>query len=86
MPVGNGYVEKIGENYKINDDLERSLDDNLIIGNFGGYPSITLPVGMVNNYPFAINITTKRKNDKELLNISHNIEKIIDYKRGEDNV
>ncbi len=84
MPIGNGYIEKINEDYKTKDDLEAALEDNLIIGNFGGYPSITLPVGLVNNYPFAISLTSKRKNDKELLNISYNIEKIIDYKRGDE--
>ena len=84
MPVGNGYIEKIDEDYKIENDLEKALDDNLVIGNFGGYPSITIPVSFVNDFPFAVNLTSKRKDDKNLLNLTYNIEKLMDFKRGEE--
>lgn len=86
LPVGNGYIPKQKEKYVIKDQMESALDNHLILGNFGGYPSITLPVGVVNNFPFAINITMNRFKDKELLNIAYDIEKIIDYKRGEEDV
>lgn len=86
MPVGNGYIEKIGEDKIVEDELEKAIDDLLVVGNFGGYPSITLPVSFVNNYPFSINITSMRKTDDKLLNIAYHTEKIIDYKRGESDV
>ena len=33
------------------------LENHLVIGNFGGFPSITIPSGLINNMPIAINIT-----------------------------
>lgn len=86
MPVGNGYIRKIDEEYSIKDRVEEALDSNLLIGNFGGYPSITLPVSFVNDFPFAVNLTFNRLKDKELLNTAYDLEKIIDFKRGEKNV
>lgn len=84
LPVGNGYIPKIGEKYSIKDEMESALDNHLILGNFGGYPSITLPVSIVNNFPFAINITSQRYEDKKLLNLAYDIEKIL--KEGEKDV
>lgn len=80
---------------KIEEELNKSqesnvLEDHLIIGNFGGFPSITIPSGLVNNLPAAINITGKVKDDLTVLKIAHALERKIDFKylneRGEDNV
>lgn len=53
------------------------LDNHLIIGNFGGYPSITIPSGTINNMPIAINITSMAKEDAKLLNIAYKVEEIL---------
>ncbi|MDD4187459.1 MAG: amidase family protein [Bacilli bacterium] len=52
----------------------------LAIANFGGFPSITIPSGFVNNMPVGINITGNIKDDENLLNIAYNIENILGYK------
>lgn len=56
------------------------LENHLAIANFGGYPSITIPNGFVNNMPIGINITGKAKNDALVLNIANKIEESMEYK------
>ena len=56
---------------------ENVLDNHLVIGNFGGYPSITIPYNKLNNMPIGINITSGYKKDGEMLSIANNIESII---------
>lgn len=61
-------------------DYVSILDNHLAIGNYGGYPSITIPYGFVNDMPVGLNITGMYKNDKEVLNIAHTLESLMDYK------
>lgn len=56
-----------------------ALDNHLVIGNFGGYPSITIPMGFVDNMPIGINITCAAKNDALTLNLGYQLEKVIDF-------
>lgn len=59
---------------------EMVLENHLAIGNFGGYPSITIPSGFVDGMPIGINITGKFKDDINVLNIADNLESTMDYK------
>ena len=56
---------------------ENVLDNHLVIGNFGGYPSITLPYNKLEGMPIGINITSGFKNDSYMLAVANDIEKII---------
>ena len=56
------------------------LENHLVIGNFGGYPSITLPCGYVNNMPVGINLTCAAQKDALCLNLAYKIEEIIGIK------
>lgn len=56
------------------------LDDYLKIGNFGGFPSITIPNGFVNNMPTGICITGNCYNDINVLNIAYALESEMPYK------
>ena len=66
----------------INGDRSAHLrtEQYLAIGNFGGYPSITIPSGFVNDMPIGINITGKIKDDANILNIAYALEKKLGYK------
>lgn len=66
-------VDKLGEEYLI-------LENHLVIGNFGGYPSITLPFGFVKNMPVGISLTCGQKEDAKCLNIANKLEEIVDVK------
>lgn len=56
------------------------LENYLAIGNFGGFPSITIPCGFVNEMPIGLNITTGVKKDLDSLNIAYALESIYPYK------
>ena len=56
------------------------LENHLVIGNFGGFPSITIPSGFVNNMPIGINITGRAMEDDLVLNMAYKLEEVLGYK------
>lgn len=60
-----------------NDEI---LENHLCIGNFGGYPSVSIPSGFINELPIGINITGAYKDDGNILNIASSIERVLGYK------
>ena len=61
------------------------LENHLAIANFGGYPSITIPNGYVDNMPIGVNITGKVLDDANVLSIAAALEEKIDFKLGGKN-
>ena len=55
-------------------------EQHLAIANFGGFPSITIPSGIVSNMAVGINLTSNIMEDEKLLNIAYNLEKLKDVK------
>ena len=53
--------------------------ENLAIGNFGGFPSITIPSGLIDNMPVAVNITGAVKEDSKVINIAAALEEKIGF-------
>lgn len=80
LPVGSGPAKKIEGASNILDKQTQTLEDHLQIGNFGGFPSITIPDGFVNNLPVGLNITGKCYDDENILNIAYALEKTMNYK------
>ncbi len=67
---------------KINDVLSgkysgTNADAALVLANFAGLPSITVPVGKYNNMPWGINVTCKQNHDQDALNAALTIENLI---------
>ena len=56
------------------------LENHMATGNFGGFPSITIPNGFVKNMPIGINITGRCFGDGLTLNIANKIEETLGYK------
>ena len=79
-PVGIGPAKKIDELNKEYDTNTIALDEQLQIGNFGGFPSITIPNGFINNLPVGINITGNCYDDINVLNIAYSLENSMEYK------
>ena len=79
-PVGIGPAKKIDELDKKLDINTLALDENLQVGNFGGFPSITIPNGFVSNLPVGINITGNCYDDCNVLNIAYALESAMEYK------
>lgn len=80
LPVGSGPAKHIEDSKNKLSSSNNILEDHLQIGNFGGYPSITIPNGFVNNLPVGVNITGKVKDDINVLNIAYALESNMEYK------
>ena len=80
LPVGSGPAKKLEGSKEILDDTATALEEHLQVGNFGGFPSITIPDGFVNDLPVGLNITGKCYDDENVLNIAAAIEDAFDYK------
>lgn len=52
----------------------------MCIGNFGGYPSMTVPMGFENHLPIGINLTCRPFEEVMMFNIAKAIEEITGYK------
>lgn len=55
-------------------------DNHLAIGNFGGYPSITIPLGIEDKMPFGGNITGRHFEDGKVLQIANALEHFTGFK------
>jgi len=80
LPVGSGPAKKLEGSKDALDKNTAALEDHLQIGNFGGFPSITIPNGFVSNLPVGVNITGKCYDDINVLNIAYALESSMDYK------
>ncbi len=67
----------------ISPDIDNNNNNNnegyLAMANFGGYPSITIPSGFVNNMPIGVNITGNIKDDSNILSIAYALESKMNY-------
>ena len=79
-PVGIGPAKKIDELDKELDINTLTLDEQLQVANFGGFPSITIPNGFVTGLPVGINITGNCYDDENVINIAYALESAMDYK------
>ncbi|MBR1416444.1 MAG: Asp-tRNA(Asn)/Glu-tRNA(Gln) amidotransferase subunit GatA [Bacilli bacterium] len=79
LPVSSGPAKKFDDK-SIIDGPTKILEEHLQIGNFGGFPSITIPCGFVNDLPVGLNITGNIFDDANVLNIAYAIESKMEYK------
>ena len=49
-------------------------DNHMVLGNFSGYPSMTLPSGFMDGLPIAVNITCRPFEEVTMFNIGKAIE------------
>ena len=72
-PLFDDASDKLSDEYLI-------LGNHLVIGNFGGFPSISIPSGFVNDMPVSVNITGRAKEDSLVLNMANKVESLLDCK------
>lgn len=65
-------MDRLSEKYLL-------LENHLAIGNFGGFPSITIPSGIIDDMPVAVNITGPIMSDDKVFNIAKKLEEKIDF-------
>ena len=78
MPSSGGIAPHFGESTEQLSDRYLILENHLVIGNFGGFPSISIPSGFVNNMPISINLTGRCMEDDVVLNMAYKIEEGLD--------
>jgi aspartyl-tRNA(Asn)/glutamyl-tRNA(Gln) amidotransferase subunit A len=76
LPGASSIAPKIDELLK---KTYRSTyaDDLLLLANFGGLPSITIPFATVQKMPFGVNITCKQYEDQKTLNVAYTLESLF---------
>ena len=79
-PVGTGVAKYLDNDKNMLSEDTNVLEELLQIGNFGGYPSITIPDGFIDNLPVGLNITGKVKDDENVLSLAYHLEGLMDYK------
>jgi aspartyl-tRNA(Asn)/glutamyl-tRNA(Gln) amidotransferase subunit A len=67
-------IEKVSSSFAGSEIVHWS-DNLLLIANFAGTPSLSLPIGFVNGLPVSININSSYGNDKEVLEMAESLEK-----------
>lgn len=70
-------IEELSPSWSAKPDF---LDNILGLGNFGGYPSFTLPLGFEDGLPFGVNVTGRIFEDGHVLALSQEIEEITGLK------
>lgn len=80
LPVGSGPAKHLDGDKDILDENTTVLEEHLQVGNFGGFPSITIPDGFIDGLPVALNITGNCYDDANVLNIAYALESTMGYK------
>lgn len=80
LPVGSGPAKYLDDSKNKKISNIEPLEEHLQIGNFGGFPSITIPNGFVNDMPVGVNITGNCYDDVNVLNIAYALEGSMEYK------
>ena len=71
-------------NHKSMDEM--ISENHLVLDNFAGYPSITIPLGYDDGLPFGINIAATKLEDKKVLAFASEFEKLIAFSELEKGV
>lgn len=69
-PKFSDSSDRLSNNYLIADNI-------LVLGNFAGLPSLTLPIGKENNMPFGVNVMGRAFEEAKVFNIGKAIENIV---------
>lgn len=80
LPASGGVAPLFGEEIDRMSDRYLVLENHMVIANFGGFPSITIPSGFVSGMPIGVNITGRCFEDGLTLNIANKIEERLGYK------
>lgn len=68
-PYFDGSSDKLSDEYLI-------ADNHLVLGNFAGLPSITVPIGLENKLPYSANIMGHAFDEQKVFQIAKGIEDI----------
>lgn len=76
LPAAPSIAPKLDESSDRLSDEYLIADNHLVLGNFAGLPSITLPIGFKDDMPFGANLTGRAFEEKDLFQIAYELEQI----------
>ncbi len=81
LTPNSGHIAPLLENLKENrlSDSYLILENHLILSNFAGTPSITIPSGFVDNMPIGINIMGRLFEEETVLQTAYALEQELGY-------
>ena len=80
-PASNDIAPHLDDNSR--DQLSDEyliVENHMVIGNFTGYPSMTLPMGMIDGFPIGVNLTCMAFEESKMFNLGLAIEEITGLK------
>lgn len=80
LPAAPSVAPKFNEKSDRLSDEYLIADNHLVLGNFAGLPSLTLPIGFKDGLPFGANVMGKAFDEVGVLELSYEIEKLTGYK------
>ena len=76
LPAAPSIAPKVGEASDRLSEEYLIADNHLVLGNFAGLPSITLPIGFKDGMPFGANLMGRAFEEKVLFQVSYELEQI----------
>ena len=80
-PATPSVAPKIDQaSFVVTSDMYLVAENHMVLQNFSGTPSLTLPLGKEDGLPFGLNISANYKEDHLLLKYAKEIESLINWK------
>ncbi len=80
VPAAPTVAPRFGEKTNKLSDEYLIADNHMVIGNFGGFPSLTLPIGLHEKLPFGLHIMGRHYEEDVVLQVATHIEKTTELK------
>ena len=82
LPTAQNVAKKIEDASDSWSKKPEYIDNHMAIGNFGGYPSLSEPLGYFEGLPYGVNITSRQFEEADLFNFARCIENIVGLKNS----
>lgn len=80
-PASNDIAPHLDDNSRDQlSDQYLIVENHMVIGNFTGYPSMTVPMGMIDGCPIGVNLTCMAFEESKMFNLGLAIEEITGLK------
>ena len=80
LPAAPSVAPTFNQIKNQSNDEQLVAENFMAIANFGGYPSISIPLGFENNLPLGVNVTGNLFDESRLLAFSKKIEDMLGFK------
>lgn len=75
-------INDVNNNMSANNDKHMLADNHLVLANFSGLPSMTLPLGKIDGLPYGVNLVMGAFKEKLMFDVALGLERLINEKGG----